>query len=438
MPLMQRSRKKCVSTIIHHDKYKQTSNNMKKIFILAIALISILGLSAQKTSYPNGTELSKKPHKLFEFSTMNSSKDVQLLPYRLTGRVSSDGFEEKLFHYDGYGRTVAIHESNDLGEEVIDSVTYDAAGNAIRVDGWQKINFEWTHVYYVCYEYNDNHQITQRTNFNGYGADDTFEQGGVYDYHYSDGKLVSHEMYFGNYGTLGEECYYSYNNLGQLIEEVYLQGFSTLDSSIKIVYSYNDAGKIANRHLYYYSGYSWDLAESDEYLYDENGNCIDHSIRNEYGSYIDRRLYEYNTEISVNQIHTPYNVPEIYLPENLSDVNQRTIEHWYTLDADYVLQYICDFEYMYNHTPVGISENESVNTMTVFPNPAQGSLNVIISDNQVADVAYIYDFQGKVCMQFAMNSGENNIDLSELSTGIYLLKVVMENGTQCSQKFIKQ
>ena len=217
-----------------------------------------------------------------------------------------------------------------------------------------------------------------------------------------------------------------------------MQGFSTLDSSIKIVYSYNDAGKIANRHLYYYSGYSWDLAESDEYLYDENGNCIDHSIRNEYGSYIDRRLYEYNTEISVNQIHTPYNVPEIYLPENLSDVNQRTIEHWYTLDADYVLQYICDFEYMYNHTPVGISENESVNTMTVFPNPAQGSLNVIISDNQVADVAYIYDFQGKVCMQFAMNSGENNIDLSELSTGIYLLKVVMENGTQCSQKFIKQ
>ena len=122
----------------------------------------------------------------------------------------------------------------------------------------------------------------------------------------------------------------------------------------------------------------------------------------------------------------------------MSDVNQRTIEHWYTLDADYVLQYICDFEYMYNHTPVGISENESVNTMTVFPNPAQGSLNVIISDNQVADVAYIYDFQGKVCMQFAMNSGENNIDLSELSTGIYLLKVVMENGTQCSQKFIKQ
>ena len=147
---------------------------MKKIFILAIALISILGLSAQKTSYPNGTELSKKPHKLFEFSTMNSSKDVQLLPYRLTGRVSSDGFEEKLFHYDGYGRTVAIHESNDLGEEVIDSVTYDAAGNAIRVDGWQKINFEWTHVYYVCYEYNDNYQITQRTNFNGYGADDRY------------------------------------------------------------------------------------------------------------------------------------------------------------------------------------------------------------------------------------------------------------------------
>lgn len=411
---------------------------MKKIFTLAIALISVMSLSAQKTSYPNGTELSKNPHQLLELSTMNSSKDVQLLPYRLTGRVASDDFEQKLFHYDGYGRAIAIHESNALGEEVIDSVTYDANGDAIRVDGWQRLNYEWLHVYYVCYEYNNNHQIIQRTNFNWSTSGNSFVQGGVYDYHYSDGKLVSHEMYFGDYANLVEECYYTYNNLGQLVKEVYLQGFSTLDSSTKITYSYNDAGKLTNRHLYYYGNFSWDLAEQDERSYDENGNCIDHSIRNGYGTYIDRRLYEYNTEVSVNQIHTPYNVPEIYLPENLSDVNQRTIEHWYTADDNYVLQYICDYEYMYNHTPVGISDNQSLSSISIYPNPAQSSLNILVSDNQVAEVAYIYDFQGKVCMQFAMNSGENIIDLSDLSSGIYLLKVVMENGTQCSQKLIKQ
>lgn len=409
---------------------------MKRIFTLAIALISIMSLSAQKLSYPYGNEPSRELHKYTDFSVQNAGKDAQLLPYRLTGRVASDDFEEQLFYYDGYGRVVAVHESNGFGDQIIDSVTYDAAGCAVRVDGWQMINSEWKNVYYVCYAYNSDNQVIQRTNFNNFGAEG-FVQGGVYDYVYEDGKLVSHTMYFGDYDDLYEECYYSYDAAGKLLQEVYLQGFSTLDSTIKIDYTYNEAGLLASKNLYYYY-YGWDLEEFDEYLYDDHGNCIEHNIYEASGNYKDRRLYEYNTDVSATQIHTPYNVPELYLPEALSDVHQRTLEHWYTLDADHVLQYICDYEYVYNHTAVGISQNEIANEVSVYPNPTQSSLQVVVSENRIAENAVIYDFQGRICMQVQLNAGECSVDVSDLPSGIYLLKVTLDNGSHSSQKFIKQ
>lgn len=77
----------------------------------------------------------------------------------------------------------------------------------------------------------------------------------------------------------------------------------------------------------------------------------------------------------------------------------------------------------------GISEIEAVNKIMVYPNPTNGYLNISIEGNTHSDIfIHFYDIQGRY--QKTENLGSNNtkVDISDLSTGIYILKIT-DNGT---------
>ena len=87
----------------------------------------------------------------------------------------------------------------------------------------------------------------------------------------------------------------------------------------------------------------------------------------------------------------------------------------------------------YNSTD-GIDENEFLNSLNVFPNPAENLLNVNFSSNTPQNILLtISTITGQTIYKQQIDSFtgaySKTIDLTDISKGIYLLKVVSEKGT---------
>lgn len=70
----------------------------------------------------------------------------------------------------------------------------------------------------------------------------------------------------------------------------------------------------------------------------------------------------------------------------------------------------------------GISEQERMLAVYVFPNPSSGVINIQLPANTNADIS-ILDLQGRVVKTFAKQSGQITLQAADLVDGIYLLDV---------------
>lgn len=70
--------------------------------------------------------------------------------------------------------------------------------------------------------------------------------------------------------------------------------------------------------------------------------------------------------------------------------------------------------------------------LTIYPNPVEHELNIKTTKkiNQIE----IYSLTG----QKILTSTKTNIEVSKLSKGIYILKILTDDGQQLTQKFIKK
>ena len=66
--------------------------------------------------------------------------------------------------------------------------------------------------------------------------------------------------------------------------------------------------------------------------------------------------------------------------------------------------------------------------LNIFPNPSTGMINVQYS-NSKDGVLKMYDLEGKELLQTKLQQGENTLDASALSSGIYLVIIAAESGT---------
>ena len=83
---------------------------------------------------------------------------------------------------------------------------------------------------------------------------------------------------------------------------------------------------------------------------------------------------------------------------------------------------------------MGISESETFSKITVYPNPTDGKIHFSTRKN-IKEVQ-LFDISGRFVKSLTLT--ENQIDLSGLPTGNYILKIFMEDGTLSSQKVIKK
>jgi hypothetical protein len=68
--------------------------------------------------------------------------------------------------------------------------------------------------------------------------------------------------------------------------------------------------------------------------------------------------------------------------------------------------------------PTGIPAFTDATTNDVYPNPSKGIIHLV---NQLATEATIYDILGKQAGKFLLEKGENELNISFLTPGIYFL-----------------
>lgn len=89
-------------------------------------------------------------------------------------------------------------------------------------------------------------------------------------------------------------------------------------------------------------------------------------------------------------------------------------------------------------TTVGIGENVLSHIVELYPNPTSTFVTLRIkSDNIQMVEGQIYDMYGKLLKTVPMDNPNNTIDVSDLSSGVYFLKISTNQGT-VNKKFVKK
>jgi hypothetical protein len=91
---------------------------------------------------------------------------------------------------------------------------------------------------------------------------------------------------------------------------------------------------------------------------------------------------------------------------------------------------------------IGITSNLSVgdnlvNSLTVYPNPSKDVINISNDLNAVVNSIEMSDLNGRVVKTQMINAAEGQVSISDLSAGVYMMKVITDQGT-ATKKVIKE
>ncbi len=409
---------------------------MKKI--LSIVLCCVIGVSAfaqrdlsqrhSKIGGKNVATLNLRPAEKMAMATDYN--------YRLASYNTDDNYIDCSYSYDSQHRLIAVHELVPSEYELIDSVRYNEQNQLVRLDGYQRMGNIWMNVYFIEYTYNAQGLIASRSNYNNF--DGIFELGGTYDYTYNEaGQIIHTEL------TMSDIVYqtgdYEYEN-GLLATEIwsYSNPFSQSDEfepAERMSYTYNNDGNLSLIVYELYDGIStWSLYGRRTYTYNEQGNCTEIHAYDASGSETERSIFTYDNRL-LEETLMPWN-PEITRPQTFNNKNIYTVEEYWALDVDFVLQYVCDYEYNYVgiNEGVGLAEVEQL-PLTITPNPTE---NIIVLSGLAEGTHQmeIIDMAGRIVMSDNV-SNSKQIDLSDLQKGCYLVKVMNNQNLYTSKVVLK-
>ena len=96
----------------------------------------------------------------------------------------------------------------------------------------------------------------------------------------------------------------------------------------------------------------------------------------------------------------------------------------YTLNNAFANGNIMFLAQLNNTTGVDfISENKSV---LIYPNPADKFININVPDSNNPSVVRIYNLTGKIIFESICNSGSFNLEISDLTSGIYIIEIEVD------------
>lgn len=78
---------------------------------------------------------------------------------------------------------------------------------------------------------------------------------------------------------------------------------------------------------------------------------------------------------------------------------------------------------LYNGPVVGLVNLSQVNNFSVFPNPAQHTINLKVENNYKELPYTLFDIYGRIVSQGLVNKNDSEIDISHFENGIYILQL---------------
>ncbi len=98
---------------------------------------------------------------------------------------------------------------------------------------------------------------------------------------------------------------------------------------------------------------------------------------------------------------------------------------WYMSENQYDIGYLTEIHKFFtiNNGYVDVAEHEQ-NTLQLWPNPTSGCVTIKVDDDTVVEVM---DVQGRCVAKYALKSGTQQIELRDLTEGLYFIKG--ENGS---------
>lgn len=392
---------------------------MKKSFLLIISLFFAVVVSAQNYSYA-----------LDQIEATDGQHNIKLY-------YNTDDLLE------WYSEITPDPWNNYQPMELRDSITYDQHGNILRTDVHQEIDGNWVHVYYIEYTYDENHNRISRTNYNNFGGE--FGIQGIYTYTFDENNLlVYHEMVLVD--ELFERSHYTYDENNNLIEQVVEDyfGFDIWDPSTKVTYDYDENNnRTAKNYHYWMPGTeSWYLKEQMIYEYDEVGNCTTEFLF-DGNALASKLVYTYDMDTDIENVVMPVHPEPLF--GQFAQFKNRPLKYSLEMaDQNWNLIYICDYLFHYKSDDDDDNddndETNSVNTASfaaevrVFPNPSTD--NITVSQLGLKTVE-IYDMRGTTISRHQANSNVLQIDVSNLTPGIYSVRTFDGRTPQITKIIVK-
>ncbi len=85
-----------------------------------------------------------------------------------------------------------------------------------------------------------------------------------------------------------------------------------------------------------------------------------------------------------------------------------------------------------------IAKINTANNVKIFPNPSNGNFNIVLNNNFTKATMTITDISGRIITgKTILNKGLNNINMSNISNGIYFIHINYDNNKRVSKLIIK-
>lgn len=402
---------------------------MKKIYLLVFMISFVAVGSAQTLQKGQTQQLWQKstPFKVMKFNANNRS------------------YSEKL-------DSIVI---NLMGQKMI--FFYDEDWNVTRMS----TSFQYrsqTVVYNRDYTYDENGNVTcmiesglddRKTE---YSYEDDMLSGEI-EYDLENGVWVPDERieyYHTEDETMGQELHYQMDDSGEwrLDEKIeyVIQGEKVIsahhyhmwvgdtnwvyDAKKELTYDANDnPTSITSYNIFgnYETQYQWIPDEKELYFYDNNNNC-------------DRiEAYEWDSEWEIWEIgYTTMNTFDLSSNvNNIAGIGLYFEEEVITISNKITYSSVSTGDYTYLATffysgTTGITDHNA-DYLNIWPNPVTETINIQTENYKVAE---IFSVDGRLVKSF--NNNDNILNVGNLGSGYYILKVTLKDGSVATQKFIKR
>lgn len=285
---------------------------------------------------------------------------------------------------------------------------------------WKSISKDWNSSligYVNAYKYENeidtNEKITSITNYNWDGNDEKWVE---FDYtknnYDKDGNIIVSVYYEFDVATQKLNPFskdtFEYDNKNRVINNIY--------------YSFNDVDSSYIPYLKYITKYSKNIDTTYTYSWNKNNSVWVNYLKSYYSYDSNEDLIGYTTQ-SFNSNNN--NWETIYDYSYIIDGNRNRVESIRKNASNGVLNFSRKVTYFYTPHEV-ISSVQSIDPkLKIYPNPTYSVLN--LENITGYEKATIYDINGKLLVQKVLSNNSEKIDLSNLTNGIYFLRLVNKN-----------